>query len=143
MTYGGGRAGESPAHVLHTSASIARSPEYPIHHGAQPARALREGGGEVAYPGIASLYIGAVTFVGVLLGNTIGDTLVKHVDALRPEPDNRGELFLFQLGLNVIGGLLGLLAGLYSFNKLMRVTRNLEVVPLLDKILLLQNAQVL
>jgi uncharacterized protein YacL len=86
----------------------------------------------MAYPGIATLYIAAITFVGVLLGNQVSNVLVRHVPLLREQP--QAELFMFQLGLNVIGGLLGFLAGLYSFNKIIRVTGQLENVPLLDKI---------
>ncbi|MGQ9731670.1 MAG: PIN/TRAM domain-containing protein [Candidatus Zipacnadales bacterium] len=86
----------------------------------------------MAYPGIATLYVAAVTFVGVLIGNTLSDTLIRHIDLLREQQE--GELFLFQLGLNVIGGLLGFLVGLYSFSKLVRLTGQIEGVPLLDKI---------
>jgi len=95
-------------------------------------RTPQKGGLLVAYPGIATLYIVVVTFVGVLIGNAAGKMLVDHVPLLRDQP--QGQLFLFGLGLNVIGGLLGFLAGLYSFNNLVRVTRQVEGVPLLDKI---------
>lgn len=86
----------------------------------------------MAYPGIVTFFMIAVTFVGVLVGNWIGDTLIRFVPMLADEPAR--EQILFKLGLNVIGGLLGLLAGLYSFNKLMRIIRQLEGVPLLDKV---------
>jgi uncharacterized protein YacL len=74
----------------------------------------------------------AITFVGVLIGNTASTTLIRYVTLLREQ--KQAELFMFQLGLNVIGGLLGFLVGLYSFNKIVRVTGQMEGVPLLDKI---------
>lgn len=91
-----------------------------------------EGGTLVAYPGLATLYVIAITFVGVLLGNTVSNTLVDYIPLLREQPQT--QLFMFQLGLNAIGGLLGFLAGLFSFNKIVRVAGQLETVPLLDKI---------
>jgi uncharacterized protein YacL len=86
----------------------------------------------LAYPGIATLYVAAITFVGVLLGNSVSSTVTRFVPLLREQP--QPQLFMFQLGLNVIGGLVGFLVGLYSFNKLVRVTGQMERVPLLDKI---------
>jgi uncharacterized protein YacL len=58
---------------------------------------------------------------------------VRYVPLLKQVQDTT-QLFMFQIGLNVIGGLLGFLVGLISFNKLVRVTSQMEGVPLLDKI---------
>ena len=86
----------------------------------------------MAYPGIATLFVIAVTFAGALIGNSIGNGLTSWIPLLREQSSQ--EQMLFTLGLNAIGALLGFLIGLYSFNRLMRIVRELETVPLLDKI---------
>ncbi|MBM3497105.1 MAG: hypothetical protein FJX74_00390 [Armatimonadetes bacterium] len=86
----------------------------------------------MAYPGLATLYVVAITFAGVLIGNTVSSTLMRYIPLLGTQP--QAQRFMFELGLNVIGGLLGFLVGLYSFNKIVRVTGQMESVPLLDKI---------
>jgi uncharacterized protein YacL len=86
----------------------------------------------VAYPGIATLFVTAVTLMGVLGGNWIADLLIRSVPLLHDQ--SAGDRILFKLGLNVLGGLIGFLIGLSSFNKLMRVVRHFEGVALLDKV---------
>ncbi len=86
----------------------------------------------MAIPGIATLFVAAITVVGVLAGNWIGMALIKAAPILGASP--RHQVLFFRMGIDVICGLLGFLIGLYSFRKLMSVVRYFEGVALLDKI---------
>jgi uncharacterized protein YacL len=86
----------------------------------------------VAYPGIATLFVAAVTLVGVLAGSWTSSIMTRSFPLLRDQ--SAGDRILFQLGLSVLGGLIGFLIGLASFSRLMRIVRHFESVALLDKI---------
>jgi len=86
----------------------------------------------VAIPGIATLFVAAITLVGVLAGNWLGTTLGQAVPVLNSAPTS--QVLFFRMGIDVIFGLLGFLIGLHSFQRLMSVVRHFERVALLDKI---------
>lgn len=77
-----------------------------------------------------SLFVAVVTVVGVAAG------YIVHMMVSHRLPDNLTDLqrASFQLGLVVVGGLVGLLVGLYSFRALVGFINRLENVSLLDKI---------
>ncbi len=60
--------------------------------------------------------------------------MVVRLWPLLNDADMYAQQQMFKLGLSVIGALMGFLCGLYSFNKLMGTVRQLEGVPLLDKV---------
>ncbi|MEI6500783.1 MAG: hypothetical protein WCP21_07120, partial [Armatimonadota bacterium] len=80
--------------------------------------------------GLWSLFVAAVTLVGVMAGAII-HTLVK--DRL---PDNLSafQSASFYVGLIAVGGLLGFLIAVYSFRGLVGFVNRMENVSLLDKI---------
>jgi len=80
--------------------------------------------------GLWSLFVAAVTLVGVMAGAII-HTLVK--DRL---PDNLSvfQATSFHVGLMVVSGLLGFLIAVYSFRGLVGFVNRMENVSLLDKI---------
>lgn len=80
--------------------------------------------------GLWSLFVVAVTAIGIMAG-AIVSTLVK--DRL---PDNLGpyQKTSFQVGLLVVGGLIGFLVALYLFRALIHFVGRLETISLLDKI---------
>jgi uncharacterized protein YacL len=76
-----------------------------------------------------SLFVAAVTLVGAIIGNYAGERLKNEygitadgTDALR-----------FSIGMNVAGGLVGFLFGVFAFRTLLQWAKNLDKVPLLDK----------
>jgi len=80
--------------------------------------------------GLWSLFVGAVTLVGVM-GGAIVHTLVQ------PKlPDNLSALQAtsFHVGLLVVGGLVGFLVSVYSFRSLVHFVNRMETVSLLDKV---------
>ncbi|MCE5238917.1 TRAM domain-containing protein [bacterium] len=80
--------------------------------------------------GLWSLFVGAVTLVGVM-GGAIVHTLVQ------PKlPDNLSTLQAtsFHVGLLVVGGLVGFLVSVYSFRSLVHFVNRMETVSLLDKV---------
>ena len=84
----------------------------------------------VVLRGLWSLFVAAVTLVGIL-GGAIVHTLVRsHL------PDNLSafQTASFHVGLLVVGGLLGFLIALYSFRSLVSFVNRMETVSLLDKI---------
>lgn len=81
--------------------------------------------------GLWSLFVAAVTLVGVIVAN-YGSTLLLRQIAM-PEAEPRDEV-LFRLGFNALGGLLGFLFGLISFRKIISWVTYMETVPLLDKV---------
>jgi uncharacterized protein YacL len=83
------------------------------------------------FRGLWSLFVTAVTLVGIILANYVADVVIRLVQM--PGTDARDEV-LFRIGFNVVGGLLGFLFGLVSFRKLISWVTYMETVPLLDKI---------
>ena len=81
--------------------------------------------------GLWSLFVAAVTLVGVIVAN-YGSTLLLRQIAM-PEAEPRDEV-LFRLGFNALGGLIGFLFGLFSFRKIISWVTYMETVPLLDKV---------
>lgn len=81
--------------------------------------------------GLWSLFVAAVTLVGVIVAN-YGSTLLLRQIAM-PESEPRDEV-LFRLGFNALGGLIGFLFGLVSFRKIISWVTYMETVPLLDKV---------
>ena len=81
--------------------------------------------------GLWSLFVAAVTLVGIILANFAAEVTIGRMDLSGTE--QRDEV-LFRIGFNVVGGLLGFLFGLVSFRKLISWVTEMETVPLLDKI---------
>jgi uncharacterized protein YacL len=81
--------------------------------------------------GLWSLFVAAMTLVGVILANNGSDYVLKQI--AMPEAEPRDEI-MFRIGLAVVGGLIGFLFGLLSFRKLIVWVTQMEKVPLLDKI---------
>jgi len=81
--------------------------------------------------GLWSLFVAAMTLVGVILANYATNIIIKQIAMPDSEP---GDAIMFRIGLNVLGGLLGFLFGLVSFRKLVSWITEMEKVPLLDKI---------
>ena len=80
--------------------------------------------------GLWSLFVGAIVLVGIIFGNLIAQGLLPRVHL---ESGSRDAL-LFTAGLNVVGGLLGFLAALFSFRKIVSWVNYFERVALVDKI---------
>lgn len=80
--------------------------------------------------GLWSLFVSAVTLVGVIIGGYVHKSMETRL------PDNLSEFqeVSFQIGLMVVGGLLGFLFALYSFRALVSYVNKLNSVPLLDKV---------
>lgn len=80
--------------------------------------------------GLWSLFVVAVTLVGVMAGAVV-HTLVrpKLPDTLEPY-----QSMSFYVGLLAVGGLIGFLISLYSFRALVHFVNRMEDVSLLDKI---------
>lgn len=81
--------------------------------------------------GLWSLFVAAMTLVGVILGNYAADIVTRQIETPGAEP--RDEM-LFGLGFNLVGGLIGFLFGLVSFRKIISWVTYMETVPLIDKI---------
>lgn len=81
--------------------------------------------------GLWSLFVAAMTLVGVILANNGSDYVLKQIAI--PEAEPRDEI-MFRIGFAVVGGLIGFLFGLLSFRKLIVWVTQMEKVPLLDKI---------
>lgn len=81
--------------------------------------------------GLWSLFVAAVTLVGVMVGKLAFDIMVPRIDTLDLKPYQE---ISFQIGLIVVGGLLGFLFALYSFRAIVSFVSRLENVSLLDKI---------
>ncbi|MHB8994164.1 MAG: PIN domain-containing protein [Armatimonadota bacterium] len=79
--------------------------------------------------GLWSLFVAAVTLVGVMAGAIIHQLVAGRL------PDNLTPLQTtsFYVGLLVVGGLLGFLIALYSFRSLVGFVNRMENVSLLDK----------
>jgi len=82
--------------------------------------------------GLWSLFVVAVTAIGVMAGQIVHTLVEYRLDKL----DNLGpyEKTSFHVGLLVVGGLIGFLISLYSFRALVHFVTRLEGVSLLDKI---------
>ncbi len=80
--------------------------------------------------GLWSVFVAAVVLVGIISGNLIAQGLLPRVHL---ESGSRDAL-LFTAGLNVVGGLLGFLASLFSFRKIVSWVNYFERVTLVDKI---------
>lgn len=80
--------------------------------------------------GLWSLFVAAVTLVGVMAG------AIVHTLVMSRLPDNLStfQATSFHMGLLVVGGLLGFLIALYSFRSLVGFVNRMENVSLLDKI---------
>lgn len=80
--------------------------------------------------GLWSLFVAAVTLVGVMAGWIVHELVKSRL------PDNLtpSQGALFHVGLVVVGGLLGFLLSLYSFRSLVHFVNRMESVSLLDKI---------
>ncbi|NSW57816.1 MAG: TRAM domain-containing protein [Armatimonadetes bacterium] len=81
--------------------------------------------------GLWSLFVAAMTFVGVILANNGANIILRQLDLQAAE--SRDEI-MFRIGFSVVGGLIGFLFGLMSFRKLISWVTEMEKVPLLDKI---------
>lgn len=81
--------------------------------------------------GLWSLFVTAMTLVGVILANYGSDLLLKQWEDAGSESQN---MMAFKLGFNVVGGLIGFLFGLVSFRKLISWVNYMEGVPLVDKV---------
>ncbi|MBP8954219.1 MAG: TRAM domain-containing protein [Armatimonadetes bacterium] len=81
--------------------------------------------------GLWSLFVAAMTFVGVILANNGANIILRQLDLQGAE--SRDEI-MFRIGFSVVGGLIGFLFGLMSFRKLISWVTEMEKVPLLDKI---------
>jgi len=81
--------------------------------------------------GLWSVFVAAMTLVGVILANYGAVVALRSIDYPGSEP--RDEL-LFRMGFNVVGGLIGLLFGMVSFRKLISWVSRMEGVSLIDKI---------
>lgn len=79
--------------------------------------------------GLWSLFVAAVTLVGIMIGSLAYDAFKNRL----PELEDI-QLISFRIGLIVVGGLLGFLFALYSFRSLVSYISRLERVSLLDKI---------
>jgi uncharacterized protein YacL len=92
----------------------------------------------MAYPGIATIFVAAVTLLGMLAGNWAGNAAIANLAIFKVEgasqPVHALQLMLFRLGVGVIGGLVGFLFGLHTFHRLMVVIRRFEKIALLDKV---------
>ncbi len=80
--------------------------------------------------GLWSLFVAAVVLVGIIFGNLIAQGLLPRVHLESGSHD----ALLFAAGLNVVGGLLGFLAALFSFRKIVSWVNYFERVALVDKI---------
>jgi len=80
--------------------------------------------------GLWSVFVAVVTLVGVIVGG------IAHRIASPHLPDNLTKFqdISFEVGLMVVGGLLGFLFSLYAFPWLVRNVSRFERVPLLDKV---------
>ncbi len=83
--------------------------------------------------GLWSLFVATVTLVGVLVAHQGGRALVRILDLKTTGEEGFSEATMFILGLNLVGGLLGFLFGLFAFRKLVFYIQRLERVSLLDK----------
>ncbi len=81
--------------------------------------------------GLWSLFVVAMTLVGVILANNVAHGIMKQFSMADAEPQSR---IMFKLGINALGGLVGFLFGLISFRKLVSWVTEMEKVPLLDKV---------
>jgi len=81
--------------------------------------------------GLWSLFVTAMTLVGVIVANYGSDLLLKQWEDAGSESQN---MMAFKLGFNVVGGLIGFLFGLVSFRKLISWVNYMEGVPLVDKV---------
>jgi uncharacterized protein YacL len=79
--------------------------------------------------GLWSLFVAAVTLVGIMAGSLAYEAFNSRL----PELEDF-QLISFRIGLIVVGGLIGFLVGLYSFRALVSYISRLERVSLLDKI---------
>lgn len=79
--------------------------------------------------GLWSLFVAAVTLVGIMVGSLAYDAFKGRL----PELEDI-QLISFRIGLIVVGGLVGFLFALYSFRSLVSYISRLERVSLLDKI---------
>jgi uncharacterized protein YacL len=81
--------------------------------------------------GLWSLFVAAITFAGVLVGYWIGKLLGPRLVGGAEEAGSA--LTYFEVGVNTLFGLIGFLAALFAFRKLITWLTHLQEVPLLDK----------
>ncbi|HEY3396341.1 MAG TPA: PIN domain-containing protein [Armatimonadota bacterium] len=79
-----------------------------------------------------SLFVTAVILVGVIVGNLIAKAVEYRLFAGTGQPDLN--LYFFNAGMAVAGGLIGFLFALVFFRKIVTWISYFENVPLLDKI---------
>ncbi len=93
----------------------------------------------MVYPGLATLFVSAISFVGVLLGNALAQTLLTQVPLLSGLDAQDSERILFRVALSIAGGFMGFNVGLIFFRRLTAFVSNLERVPLLEKMVVVSG----
>lgn len=78
-----------------------------------------------------SLFVAAVTLVGIIVGRLIYSAAEPRLAVLNL---SKLQSYSFQLGLLVVGGLIGFLVALYSFRALVHFINRCAGVSLLDKV---------
>lgn len=81
--------------------------------------------------GLWSLFVAAVTLVGVIVGKLTFNALEPRLIGLNL---SQFQEMSFQIGLLAVGGLIGFLFSLYAFRALVSFINRLESVSLLDKV---------
>jgi uncharacterized protein YacL len=78
-----------------------------------------------------SVFVIAITFVGAFFGKLMFDTVEARLEALNLQP---AQMLSFEIGLIVVGGLVGLLVAMYSFRGVVGYMNRMETISLLDKV---------